>query len=112
MGLIFIRFVFIPSKRFERGRSAEFALGVFLAGVVGDTLGGVVSDFLYHKTGNVRFARLSVILVGFVGAFLAEPLGDERWQQIGWQGAETVRDGAHVYAYLQRSADGRIAIGP
>ena len=33
--------------------------------------GGVVSDFLYHKTGNVRFARLSVILVGFVGAFLS-----------------------------------------
>ena len=31
--------------------------------------------------------------------------------EIGWDGAETIGDGAHVYAYLQRTADGRIAIG-
>jgi MFS family permease len=48
--------------------SALFASGVFFAGVVGDTLGGVISDRILHKTGNLKLARLSVILVGMLGA--------------------------------------------
>jgi MFS family permease len=51
--------------------SAIFATGVFLGGVVGDTLGGVFSDSIYHRTGNVRFARLSITVLGFVGALLS-----------------------------------------
>ena len=42
---------------------------------------------------------------------VTEPLAAEAWQEIGWAGAETVSDEAHVYVYLQRTADGRIAIG-
>ncbi len=42
---------------------------------------------------------------------LTEPLAEELWAQIGWEGAETMSDGAHRYAYLQRTVDGRIAIG-
>jgi glycine/D-amino acid oxidase-like deaminating enzyme len=42
---------------------------------------------------------------------VTEPLDESRWSQIGWAGAETVRDGAHRFVYLQRTADGRIAIG-
>ncbi len=41
---------------------------MFFAGVVGDTVGGVLSDKIGHKTGNVKLARLSVIVVGFLGA--------------------------------------------
>ena len=51
--------------------SAIFASGVFFAGVVGDTLGGVISDSILHRTGNVRLARLSVTVVGFVGALIS-----------------------------------------
>ncbi len=51
--------------------SAIFASGVFFAGVVGDTLGGVISDRILRRTGNVRLARLSVTIAGFVGAFLS-----------------------------------------
>lgn len=51
--------------------SAIFASGVFFAGVVGDTLGGVVSDTILHRTKNVRLARLSVTVLGFVGALLS-----------------------------------------
>ena len=51
--------------------SAIFASGVFFAGVVGDTLGGVISDRILHKTGNVRFARLSVVVAGFAGALIS-----------------------------------------
>jgi MFS family permease len=53
------------------GKSAVFATGVFLAGVFGDTLGGVFSDLIYHKTGNVRLARLSIAVIGFTGALLS-----------------------------------------
>src|ERR1700682_6061410 len=44
--------------------SALFASGVFFAGVVGDSLGGIISDRIFHRTGNVRLARLSVIILG------------------------------------------------
>src|SRR5277367_4482635 len=51
--------------------SALFASGVFLAGVVGDSLGGMLSDGIFKRTGNVRFARLSVVVAGFIGALLS-----------------------------------------
>jgi glycine/D-amino acid oxidase-like deaminating enzyme len=40
-----------------------------------------------------------------------EPLSEDVWAEIGWTGAETLRDAAHRYVYAQRTADGRIAIG-
>jgi sugar phosphate permease len=50
-------------------KSALFAAGVFLAGVVGDTVGGILSDRILKKTGNVNKARVSVIVLGFLGSF-------------------------------------------
>jgi MFS family permease len=52
-------------------KSALFASGVFFAGVVGDTLGGVISDAILRATGKVRVARLTVTTIGFTGAFLS-----------------------------------------
>lgn len=49
-------------------KSALYSSGVFLAGVVGDALGGIVSDHLLHRTGRVTFSRLVVIIVGMLGA--------------------------------------------
>ncbi|MFF9816668.1 NAD(P)/FAD-dependent oxidoreductase [Streptomyces sp. NPDC014006] len=40
-----------------------------------------------------------------------EPLSEERWAEIGWDGRETLGDMAHAYMYAQRTADGRIALG-
>lgn len=40
-----------------------------------------------------------------------EPLSDEVWDTIGWEGRETLGDMAHAYMYAQRTADGRIALG-
>ena len=48
--------------------SALFASGVFFAGVVGDSLGGILSDRILKRTGSIRFARLSVVIAGFAGA--------------------------------------------
>ncbi len=42
---------------------------------------------------------------------ITDPLPARDWEEIGWAGQETVSDAAHVYVYLQRTADGRIAIG-
>jgi glycine/D-amino acid oxidase-like deaminating enzyme len=42
---------------------------------------------------------------------ITEPLPARAWEEIGWEGAEALGDAAHVYVYLQRTADGRIAIG-
>ena len=50
--------------------SALFSGGVLLAGVIGDTMGGVVSDRLLHKTGSLAIARRGVIVAGFLGAFV------------------------------------------
>jgi glycine/D-amino acid oxidase-like deaminating enzyme len=42
---------------------------------------------------------------------ITEPLAADVWEQIGWEGREVLGDEANVYAYLQRTDDGRIAIG-
>jgi MFS family permease len=48
--------------------SALFAAGVFLAGVVGDTVGGVLSDIILRHTGRLAAARCGVIMLGLLGA--------------------------------------------
>jgi glycine/D-amino acid oxidase-like deaminating enzyme len=42
---------------------------------------------------------------------VTEPLAAETWERVGLRQAETLVDGRHRYVYLQRTADGRIAIG-
>ncbi len=42
---------------------------------------------------------------------VTEPLDAASWSQLGWEDAETLLDGSHLYTYSQRTADGRIAIG-
>jgi glycine/D-amino acid oxidase-like deaminating enzyme len=42
---------------------------------------------------------------------VTEPLTAAAWQEIGWDGCETLGDEAHAYMYAQRTADGRIALG-
>lgn len=59
---------FKQSYGLDLKNSALFASGVFFAGVVGDTLGGVLSDRILKQTGKVKLARLSIIVVGFLGA--------------------------------------------
>ena len=40
-----------------------------------------------------------------------EPLPADVWAELGWDGCETMLDGRNLYTYLQRTADGRIALG-
>jgi nitrate/nitrite transporter NarK len=50
--------------------TAMFSSGVFFSGVVGDTVGGVISDTIMHRTGNVEAARRNVIVASLLGAFV------------------------------------------
>jgi glycine/D-amino acid oxidase-like deaminating enzyme len=61
-------------------------------------------------TASLRGLRRALVPMNS-SMIVTEPLPAAAWEQIGWDGAETIGDGAHVYAYLQRTADGRIAIG-
>ncbi len=49
---------------------AWFTSGVLLAGVVGDTVGGVLSDRLIHRGGDTRHARRIILVIGLGGSLL------------------------------------------
>ncbi|AUT72824.1 MFS transporter [Paraburkholderia hospita] len=48
---------FLHSYQLDLKKSAIFASAVFFAGVIGDTLGGIVTDKVFERTGNLRRAR-------------------------------------------------------
>jgi MFS family permease len=50
--------------------SAFFSAAVLTAGVVGDTVGGILTDRILHRTKNLVLARRSVLVMGFLGAFV------------------------------------------
>lgn len=54
---------FLHSYSLDLKKSAVFASAVFFAGVVGDTLGGMVTDKIYHKTGCLKRARSWMVAV-------------------------------------------------
>ncbi len=51
--------------------SGKYAAAVFFAGVVGDLLGGWVSDYVLRRTGSVKLARVGIVWVAFLGAGLS-----------------------------------------
>jgi sugar phosphate permease len=62
----------LPSYLVEFRHFTLLKVGLFaslplFAGVVGDTVGGVATDWLLKKTGNTKLARRSVAIVGMLG---------------------------------------------
>jgi MFS family permease len=64
--LAWIPSFFLHSYHLDVKNSALFSSGVFFAGVVGDTLGGVVSDRILSKTGDRIMARRNLVVAGFI----------------------------------------------
>jgi MFS family permease len=62
---------FLNEYKLDLRQSAFFASAVFFAGVGGDWLGGELSDGILKRTGNVRTARLCVVVLGFLGSFIS-----------------------------------------
>ena len=61
--LSWIPLYFFNSYGMEIKKSAIFASGIFFAGVIGDTLGGIISDKILAKTGSPNIARSLMIAV-------------------------------------------------
>jgi sugar phosphate permease len=57
---------FLHSYKLDLKNSALFSAGVFFAGVVGDTLGGVMSDRIFEKTRSRDKARRNLVVFGFL----------------------------------------------
>jgi MFS family permease len=54
---------FLHSYDLDIKKSALFASGVFFAGVVGDTLGGIISDRVLKRSNNLRKARSYMVAI-------------------------------------------------
>jgi glycine/D-amino acid oxidase-like deaminating enzyme len=61
-------------------------------------------------TASLRGQRRALVPINS-SMIVTEPLAPSVWGEIGWQQREVIDDAAHVFVYLQRTEDGRIAIG-
>ncbi|WP_350029831.1 MFS transporter [Caballeronia sp. INDeC2] len=71
--LLWVYLTWLPSylkesRGFDLKHLALFTALPLLAGVIGDTLGGVLSDRIYKMTGRLRLARCSILVVGMGGS--------------------------------------------
>jgi MFS transporter, ACS family, glucarate transporter len=62
---------FLHNYQLDLKNSAIFSSAVFGAGVVGDTLGGIVTDRLYTRTGKLAYARSSMVALCMLLALLS-----------------------------------------
>jgi glycine/D-amino acid oxidase-like deaminating enzyme len=77
---------------------------------VGDVSARWVIRATEGYTADLRGLRRALVPMNS-SMIITEPLPESAWGEIGWTGSEVLSDAAHVYAYLQRTEDGRIAIG-
>jgi MFS family permease len=60
---------FVGEYHINLKNSAMFTAGVFAAGMIGDTVGGLLTDWIYKRTGDLNAARRNTVILGFVGSF-------------------------------------------
>ncbi len=58
----------LEARGFDLTKMALFTSLPLAAGVVGDSLGGILSDRILKATGNLRLARCSLLVLGLAGA--------------------------------------------
>jgi glycine/D-amino acid oxidase-like deaminating enzyme len=83
-------------------------------GIAHTAAGGVRARFVVRATEGYTThlaGRRRALVPMNSSMIITEPLDAATWDTLGWSRAETMQDGQHRYVYLQRTADGRIAIG-
>jgi len=70
MYLTWLPSFFVGQFHVNLTHSALFTSAVFLAAVVGNTAGGMLTDWLYLRTGNLNTSRRNVVVLGFGGSIL------------------------------------------
>jgi glycine/D-amino acid oxidase-like deaminating enzyme len=88
-------------------RLVEGRLVVCAGGVVRADMVVRATESYTVRLPNARRAYLPM----FSHMLATEPLPSAVWEQIGWAGCEPVADQRHLFAYAQRTVDGRIAMG-
>jgi MFS family permease len=66
--LAWIPSFFVHNYQLDLKKSALFSAGVFLAGVLGDSLGGIMSDWILRKTGDLNKARRNLVVISFLSS--------------------------------------------
>ena len=61
---------FLNEYKFDLKKSALLTSAVYLPGVLGDYLGGEISDRILHGSGDLLKARRNVVMLGFLGSFV------------------------------------------
>jgi sugar phosphate permease len=69
--LAWIPLFFLHSYQLDLKSSSLFSGGVFFAGVLGDALGGVVSDWILRKTADLNKARRNPVVVSYLCSVVA-----------------------------------------
>ena len=69
--LAWIPSFFLHNYRLDLKSSALFSAGVFFGGVFGDALGGIVSDRILKKTGDLNKARRNLVVGCFILSLLS-----------------------------------------
>src|SRR5215475_9698571 len=69
---LYIFLAWLPSYLVDARGFTLLKVGIFaslplFAGVIGDTVGGLATDWLLKKTGNNKFARRVVAITGLLG---------------------------------------------
>jgi MFS family permease len=69
--LAWIPSFFLHSYGLNLQNSSIFSAGVFFAGVIGNTLGGWLSDWIYARTHNRNKARRNLVVIGFLCSLMS-----------------------------------------
>jgi MFS family permease len=68
--LTWIPSFFLHNYQLSLNKSALFSSGVFFSGVIGDALGGVVSDRIFEATGDRKKSRRNLVIFGFLASMV------------------------------------------
>ena len=61
---------FVEEYGIDIKSSAMFTAGVFGAGMMGDTAGGLLTDWYYAHTGDLNASRRNIVILGFAGSLV------------------------------------------
>jgi MFS family permease len=61
---------FADTYHLEHHSMALVSSAVFFAGMIGDTVGGLITDAIYRRTGDVVKSRRNTVILGFGGSLL------------------------------------------
>jgi uncharacterized membrane protein YjjB (DUF3815 family) len=85
---------------FNTRESAFFSAAVYFPGVIGNVLGGEISDRILHKTGDLKRARRNLAMMAFLASFVCMLPGTAAYTFAGGALSEGRGDVRRTLGYL------------